>query len=196
MRFWAQVQPHEHTHCSHTGNVAILHFLLCVTLLDDSRHWPIHCTHSDQVHFFTKEEKNSGYEVIYQQDVARPNCSDRPLEFFRRYFHSDRIISQRTDFPWPPCSPDLSPPDNFLQGYLKERIYDNYFQILAALKNNTRKAVRRISADIIGRVMENVKVRVGTVICQIFSTLKNKLLNVLQFVSDIEDIIFHHSANV
>ena len=56
--------------------------------------------------------------VIYQQDGAPPHCSDRSLEYLRRYFPGDRLISRRTDFPWPPYPPDFYPPDYFLSGYL------------------------------------------------------------------------------
>ena len=47
--------------------------------------------------------------AIYQQDGEPPHCSDRPLEFLGRYFPVDRLIWHRTDFPWPPYSPDLKP---------------------------------------------------------------------------------------
>jgi len=38
-----------------------------------------------------------------------------------------------TDFSRPPYSPDLNPPDYFLWGYLKERIYNNNLKTLEAL---------------------------------------------------------------
>ena len=104
--------------------------------------------------------------VIYQQDGAPPHCSNRTLEYLRRYFPEDRLISRRTDFPWPPYSPDLNPPDYFLWGYLKERIYANNPQTLAALKDNIRREIRNIPADMIGRVITNFNVRVAAVIQQ------------------------------
>ena len=33
------------------------------------------------------------------------------------------MISLKTDLEWAPYSPDLSPPDFFLLGYLKDRVY-------------------------------------------------------------------------
>ena len=77
-----------------------------------------------------------------------------------------RFISRRTDFPWPPYSPDLNPCDYFLWGYLKERIYDNNPQTLADLKDNVRRETRRMSADMIGRVIDNFNVRVAATIRQ------------------------------
>ena len=104
--------------------------------------------------------------VIYQQDGAPPHCSDRSLEFLGLYFPGDRLISHRTNFPWPPYSLDLNPYDQFLWGYLKERIYDNNPQTLADLKDNIRREIRRIPADMIGGVIDNFNVQAAVVIHQ------------------------------
>ena len=59
--------------------------------------------------------------VIYQQDGAPPHCSNVSLDFLNEYFPEDRLISRRTNTPWPAYSPDLSPADYFLW----ERVYYN-----------------------------------------------------------------------
>jgi hypothetical protein len=59
----------------------------------------------------------------------------------------DRLVSRRTDFPWPPYSPDLNPPDYFLWGYLKEKVYASNPQILAVLKENIRREIWNIPGD-------------------------------------------------
>jgi hypothetical protein len=78
----------------------------------------------------------------------------------------DRLTSRRTDFPWPPYSPDLNPPDYFLWGYLKEKVYANNPQTLAELKENIRREIRNIPRDMIARVIANFNVRVANVIQQ------------------------------
>ena len=83
--------------------------------------------------------------VIYQEDGAPFNCSD---------------------FPWPPYSPALNPGDFFLWGYLKERIYDNNPKTLVDLKDNIRREIRCIPADMIGRVINNFNVRVAAIVHQ------------------------------
>ena len=98
--------------------------------------------------------------TIYQQDGAPTHCSDRSLKFLGRYFPGDRLTSRRTDFPWPPNSPDLNSCCYFLWGYLKERTYDNNPQTLAGLRDKIR---RRIPADMIRRVIDNFNVRVAAV---------------------------------
>ena len=47
--------------------------------------------------------------VVFQQDGAPPHCSDHTLQYLCQYFLGDRLISRRTDNPWPPYSPDLTP---------------------------------------------------------------------------------------
>ena len=41
--------------------------------------------------------------VIYQQDGAPPHCSNVSLDFLNEYFPGDRLISRRTNNPWPAC---------------------------------------------------------------------------------------------
>lgn len=179
MRFWAKAQPHEHSHrplsqekvtvwCAIGRNGIIGPYFFedenenRVTVNTDRY---IALMRSKFIPALRRKRGVDMNTVIYQQDGA-PHCSNRSLEFLRRYFPGDRLISRRTDFPWPPYSPDLNPPDYFLWGYLKERIYDNNPQTLAALKGNIRREIRRIPADMIGRVIENFNVRVGAVIGQ------------------------------
>ena len=104
--------------------------------------------------------------VIHQQDDAPPHCSDRSLEYLRRYFPGDRLNSRRSDFPWPPYPLDLNPPDYFLFGYLKERIYNNNPKPLADLKDNIKSEIMKISNDMIKRVIDNFNIRVRAVFRQ------------------------------
>ena len=102
--------------------------------------------------------------VIYQQDGATPHTSNVSLEYLRRYFPGDRLISRRTDNPWPAHSPGLSPPDFFVWGYLKERVHHNNLQIIDVLKENIHREIRRIPREMLDRVINNFNVCVATVI--------------------------------
>ena len=61
-------------------------------------------------------------------------------------------------------SPDLSPPDYFLWGYLKDMVYKNNPRTIKDLKNNIRKEIRQISPETLGRVMANFTRRQNNVI--------------------------------
>ena len=64
----------------------------------------------------------------------------------------------------PGHSPDLSPADFFLWGYLKGKVYENNPQTTEALKTNIRREIRRIPQEMCARVIQNFNVRVATVI--------------------------------
>ena len=62
---------------------------------------------------------------VYQHDWARPHVSNVALDTLTASFPAG-IISQRQGLmAWPPRSPDLTPVDFFLWGYLKSKVYAN-----------------------------------------------------------------------
>lgn len=71
----------------------------------------------------------------------------------------EKLISRRGDIQWPPRSPDLTPCDFFLWGYLKSQVYRNSPATLDALKNNIRREIEAITEDTCRRVMVNFRGR-------------------------------------
>ena len=61
------------------------------------------------------EEEASSEGYYFQQDGAPPHCARQCIYFSSECF-PDRVISRRTDIPWPACSPDLSPLDFWFWG--------------------------------------------------------------------------------
>ena len=57
--------------------------------------------------------------VVFQQDGVPPHCLNRTLKFLRQYSPWERLISRRTNNPWPPYSPDLNPLTIFCEGTWK-----------------------------------------------------------------------------
>jgi hypothetical protein len=55
------------------------------------------------------------------------------------------LISKRL---WPPRSPDVSPPDFFLWGHLKDTVYSNHPHTLKKLQANIQCTVDRISTGL------------------------------------------------
>jgi hypothetical protein len=64
-----------------------------------------------------------------------------------------RLISLRGDQHWPARSPDLTPCDYFLWGYLKSIVYNDRPRTLDHLKNNIRQAI----ANILVNMLESVE---------------------------------------
>jgi hypothetical protein len=67
-----------------------------------------------------------------QQDGATWHIANSTMEMIKQFFDV-RIISKNL---WPPRSPDLTAPDYFLWGYLKQVVYSNRPKIIYDLKQN------------------------------------------------------------
>lgn len=90
----------------------------------------------------------------FQQDGATAHTARRSREVLQEMFPG-RLISLRGDVPWPPCSPDLSPCDFFLWGYLKAAVYRVRPRTLEALKEAIEDVITGIPQDMLARVGEN-----------------------------------------
>jgi hypothetical protein len=76
-----------------------------------------------------------------------------------KQFFDDRIISKNL---WPPWSPDLTPPDYFLWGYLKQVVFSNRPQTTEYLKQNIEVAISNISQENLKKVVRDMVRRVNT----------------------------------
>lgn len=108
----------------------------------------------DQLH---DDELQHGY---FQQDGATPHTANRILDFVAEYY-GDRVISRGR---WPPRSPDLTPPDFFLFGSLKNAIHRNRLHTVEELQEAITNEIRNISEDNLHNVFNNLKKRVNACI--------------------------------
>lgn len=105
-----------------------------------------------------QEFRGHNSRTWFQQDGATCHTSNMSLEVVRELFPS-KVISRRANIDWPPRSPDLSPPDYFLWGYLKSRVYVNNPRTTAQLKQNIRQEIAAIPQETCRRVLENFRAR-------------------------------------
>ena len=77
------------------------------------------------------------------------------MDVLRQIF-GQHVISKNGELQWPPRSPDLTAPDFFLWGYLKEKVFASNPKKLAELKDKITEEIRRIDATTLERVMESV----------------------------------------
>jgi hypothetical protein len=70
-----------------------------------------------------------------------------------------RLISLRGDVEWLAWSPDLSPCDFFLWGYLKEKVFKHRPRSLEDLKERIQQEIDAIPPGITRRVMMNFRER-------------------------------------
>ncbi|KAK7096852.1 hypothetical protein V1264_003899 [Littorina saxatilis] len=180
MRFWAPNQPHEHippplsrekvtVWCAIGKGGVVGPFFF-----EDNDGNPVTVNSERYIEMLQRKfipairrRRNIDiYTVVFQQDGAPPHCSNRTREYLRQHFPGDRLLSRRTDNPWPPYSPDLNPADYFLWGYLKERVYTGNPRTSEELKESIRREIRRIPAEMLTRVVDNFNVRLAAVIQQ------------------------------
>lgn len=102
--------------------------------------------------------ENHMCDYWFQQDGATCHTARPTINLLRQLFPG-RLISKNGDFDWPPRSPDLTPPDFYLWGYLKSRVYANKPRTLTQLKMNIRREIAAISTETLTSVMENVEKR-------------------------------------
>ena len=95
-------------------------------------------------------------------------CVQTGLKAARHILESPyRVISKGL---WPPRSPDLTPPDYFLWGYLKGTVCQNKPQTIDALKANITEKIQAVTADVLARTFQYMARRFSPVWTQIVAT--------------------------
>lgn len=123
--------------------------------------------------FLQPELHRRGIENVYfQQDGATAHTARRSLETLRNLFPG-RVISRFGDIPWPSCSPDLTAPDFFLWGYLKNKVFSGAINNLNELKNRITEEIEAIPEEMLQRVMVNFSQRLQACIAENGGHLKD-----------------------
>ncbi|GFY28820.1 uncharacterized protein TNCV_4719541 [Trichonephila clavipes] len=87
--------------------------------------------------------------VTFMQDGANSHTDNQVKAFLIQTFGEDRIVSRHCRYPWPPRSPDLTPADFWLWGYLKSRVYLSGPSSLSELKDAIHREVSSIHPDML-----------------------------------------------
>ena len=94
----------------------------------------------------------------FQQDGASSYTSNLSRDWLKENF-GGQVVSLKTDFEWASHSPYLSPPDFFLWGNLKDRIYAGKPRTITVLKEAIREEMRAITNSVCKNVMDNFVLR-------------------------------------
>ncbi|PNF14255.1 hypothetical protein B7P43_G12204, partial [Cryptotermes secundus] len=68
-----------------------------------------------------------------------------------------RWISRDSSMPWPPRSPDITPLDFFLWGYVKSSVFRTQLNRLDDLKSYVRNAISDIPVDMLLRTWQQLE---------------------------------------
>jgi hypothetical protein len=94
------------------------------------------------------QQRNQTNRIIWMQDGATPHVS-YPVKLLLKKHFGDRIISRHFDFSWPPRSPDLTPADFWLWGYLKSKVYMENPKTLSDLKTAITREILNIPSTML-----------------------------------------------
>ncbi len=97
----------------------------------------------------------------FPQKEATIHTADTTLTLLKEFFDSCLIIPP----PWPPRSPVLTPPDFFLWGYIKDRIFHEYLPGASdKLEAKIIEAIEVIEPSTLKKVFTNRKKRIDVCI--------------------------------
>lgn len=96
--------------------------------------------------------------IRLQQDGASAHTALDTRAFLNREL-PDRWVGLHGPLTWPPKSPDLTPPDFFLWGYLKSKVYEGEPSSTDELRIAIEEAIRDIPVDLCKKTVQSVPVR-------------------------------------
>ena len=96
---------------------------------------------------------------FFQQDGATSHTTRVNVSILRDRFPR-QVISRFGDVEWPARSPDLSPLDFFVWGYLKSRVYRENPTTIDQLKEAIRTEIGLVSSHMTAEVMRDMRKRI------------------------------------
>lgn len=96
--------------------------------------------------------------IWFQQDGAPPHYAIVVRQWLNEEF-GNRWIGRGGPFPWPPRSPDLTPLDYFLWGYVKSKVYETEPLNLQDLEDRIRNAFATITPEMLQNVRRSLEER-------------------------------------
>jgi hypothetical protein len=97
-------------------------------------------------------------DPYFMHDGAPAHFALLTRNWLDEHFHN-RWLGRRGPVEWPPRSPDLTPPDFFLWGVLKDKVYVHKPQCLEELRQHIISAFAEISDELCARVCRSVPSR-------------------------------------
>ncbi|GBN43472.1 hypothetical protein AVEN_160876-1 [Araneus ventricosus] len=96
--------------------------------------------------------------VIFQQDGAPPHCGNIVREFLDTTF-PQRWIGRGAVMALPPRSPDITPLDFYLWGYVKQHVYSERINDINHLQQRITDVIHSVTPDVLTRVGEELDYR-------------------------------------
>ena len=85
-------------------------------------------------------------EIIFEQDGAPPHYSFEVREYLDRKL-PNRWMERGGIIEWPSRSPDLTPCDYFLWGYIKDKVLKESPRIMAELNTKIQQTIQTLDQE-------------------------------------------------
>ena len=100
------------------------------------------------------------HSLYFMQDGATCHTVAENLKFLDEKF-SGRVISNKTDIPWPPNSPDLNPLDFFFWGHAMNHVYRVKPETIDQMKSIVNDFSASMDSNLIKKVCGSARKRFG-----------------------------------
>ena len=112
--------------------------------------------------FFFPQIEQLQPNILFQQDGAPSHWFNEVRATLDNIFRG-RWIGRGGPIAWPPRSPDLTPLDFFLWGYVKDKVYATPVRDLRDLRERIIEAIESISEDMLQRTWQEIVHRLDIV---------------------------------
>lgn len=109
------------------------------------------------------QKKRIASKIMFQQDGAPPHYSLMARNWLNQHLPG-RWIGRRGPIEWAARSPDLTPLDFYLWGFVKQKVYQKHHKDLNQLKISITNVIDSIPKDVTKRVFSNISKRLNLVI--------------------------------
>jgi len=103
-------------------------------------------------------EAYEGMDIMFQMDGAPGHWAKDVRSFMDRKF-PNKWIGRSGPISWPPRSPDLTPPDFFLWGFIKDKVYSRDSKSLEELTDCVKVSFTEVPVTMCERVCRSVGAR-------------------------------------
>ena len=99
-------------------------------------------------HYVVPQLEEFQLRVVFQQDGAPPHWGLIVRDFLNETF-PNRWIGRNGPTPWPPRSPDITPLDFFLWGYVKDRVYRTPVRDVETLQSRIIEVLATVNEEML-----------------------------------------------
>ena len=104
-----------------------------------------------------------------------------------------RLITLRGDVEWPARSPDLSPCDVFLWGYLKEKVLKHRPRSLVDLKERIQQEIESIPPELTRRFMKSFRERLQQCVANVGCLVSDLIFKI--YLKTVFNVLFRNIFN-